>query len=76
MSTRKRLLALAIGFSLTGTSQVFAHDPDGSPPEPTVNEVHFFEVLLRHLQPLSSVPRYYTLFRALIERSAPPVSDT
>ncbi len=36
MSTRKRLLALAIGFSLTGTSQVFAHDPDGSPPEPTV----------------------------------------
>jgi len=36
MGTRKRLLALAIGFSLTGTSQVFAHDPDGTPTESAV----------------------------------------
>jgi hypothetical protein len=30
------MLALAIGFMFVGVSHVAAHDPDGSPPEPTV----------------------------------------
>lgn len=30
------MLAFAVGFMLANTSQVTAHDPDGSPPEPTV----------------------------------------